>query len=71
MILLKRLKENFFIFEKKIKIDHLINNAAYDVKRKNLLVLNERIKEVFEINVFAIYIIKGTLPFSKKDGKLS
>ena len=66
----ERKKIFLFLKKKRFKIDHLINNAAYDVKRKKFAsVKMKELKEVFEINVFAIYdIIKGTLPFFQKKG---
>jgi 3-oxoacyl-[acyl-carrier protein] reductase len=57
--------------KKKIKIDCLVNNAAFDVKRKKFknIELSE-IKKIYEVNVFAIYdLIKQSLKImnNKKD----
>ncbi len=57
--------------KKKIKIDCLVNNAAFDVKRKKFknIKLSE-IKKIYEVNVFAIYdLIKQSLKImnNKKD----
>ncbi len=52
----------------KIKIDCLVNNAAFDVKRKkfNKLKLAE-VKKIYEVNVFAVYdIINKSMKFMKK-----
>lgn len=56
------------LLKKKIMIDHLINNAAYDVKRKKFekISLNE-IKKIYEVNLFSIYdLIKNILKHFKK-----
>ena len=57
-----------FLNQKKINIDCLINNAAFDVKRKKFsnLKLTE-IKKIYEVNVFAVYdIISKSLKFMKR-----
>tara|TARA_B100001093_G_scaffold520484_1_gene616567 strand:+ start:7926 stop:8636 length:711 start_codon:yes stop_codon:yes gene_type:complete len=57
-----------YLKKNKVKIDCLVNNAAYDVKRTKFdrLKLAE-IKKVYEVNVFAIYdIIKKSIKFMKK-----
>ena len=53
------------IKKKKLKIDCLVNNAAFDVKRKKFKDLKiSDIKKVYEVNVFAVYdIIKQALKF--------
>ncbi len=57
-----------YLKKNKIKIDCLVNNAAYDVKRKKFDKLKlEEIKKVYEVNVFAIYdIINKTIKFMEK-----
>lgn len=57
-----------YLKKNKIKIDCLVNNAAYDVKRTKFDKLNlEEIKKVYEVNVFAVYdIIKKSIKFMKK-----
>lgn len=58
-----------YLKKKKISIDCLVNNAAYNVKRKKFtkLKLNE-VKEIYEINVFAIYdLIRKTINLMKNN----
>lgn len=66
-------RENLFRFlkKKKIKIDCLINNAAFDVKRKKFSNLKlDEIKKIYEINVFAVYdLINKSLKIIKKNNK--
>ena len=60
----------FKIFKKKkIKIDCLVNNAAFDVKRKEFSKIKiSEIKKVYEVNVFAIYdLIQKSLKFMKSN----
>lgn len=57
----KKLFQN--LRKRKIKIDCLINNAAFNVKRKkfNNIKLSE-IKKIYEVNVFAVYdLIKQSI----------
>jgi len=60
-----------YLKKNKIKIDCLVNNAAYDVKRKKFDKIKlEEIKKIYEVNVFAIYdIINKTIKFMKKEEK--
>ena len=60
-----------FLKKKKIKIDCLINNAAFDVKRKKFSNLKlDEIKKIYEINVFAVYdLINKSLKIIKKNNK--
>jgi len=56
-----------FIKKNKISIDCLVNNAAFDVKKKKFsnIKLSE-IKKIYEVNVFAIYdLIQQSLKFMK------
>jgi NAD(P)-dependent dehydrogenase (short-subunit alcohol dehydrogenase family) len=56
-----------FIEKNKITIDCLVNNAAYDVKKKkfNNIKMAE-IKKIYEVNVFAVYdLIKQSLKYMK------
>ncbi len=58
-----------YIKKNKFKIDCLVNNAAYNVKKKKFknTKLNE-VKKIYEVNVFAVYdIIKRSLKFMKKN----
>ena len=60
-----------YLKKNKIKIDCLVNNAAYDVKRKKFDKIKlKEIKKIYEVNVFAIYdIINKTIKFMKKEEK--
>ncbi len=66
-------RENLFRFlkKKKIKIDCLINNAAFDVKRKKFSNLKlAEVKKIYEVNVFAVYdLINKSLKIMKKNNK--
>jgi 3-oxoacyl-[acyl-carrier protein] reductase len=56
-----------FIKKNKITIDCLVNNAAFDVKKKkfNNIKISE-IKKIYEVNVFAVYdVIKQSLKYMK------
>ena len=56
-----------FIKKNKITIDCLVNNAAFDVKKKkfNNIKISE-IKKIYEVNVFAVYdVIKQFLKYMK------
>ena len=63
-----RLKVIHFLKKERIKINYLINNAAFDVKRKKFeKITQNEVKKIFEINVFAIYdLIRMCLPFFEK-----
>ena len=63
-----RLKITQFLKKERIQINSLINNAAFDVKRKKFeKITQNEIKKIFEINVFAIYdLIRMCLPFFEK-----
>lgn len=65
----ERFKIKNFLKKNNITLDALVNNAAYNVKRKNFEKINQNeIKRIFEVNVFAIYdIIKMCIPFFKKN----
>lgn len=59
-----------YLKKKKIYIDCLVNNAAYDVKRKKFkdIELSE-IKKIYEVNLFAVYdLINRSIKFMKKRG---
>ena len=60
-----------FLKKKKIKLDCLVNNAAFDVKRKKFSKIKlSELKKVYEVNVFAVYdIINKSLKFMKKKKK--
>ena len=60
-----------YLKKNKIKIDCLVNNAAYDVERKKFEKIKlEEIKKVYEVNVFAVYdIINKTIKFMEKKKK--
>ena len=66
-------RDNLFKFlnKKKINIDCLINNAAFDVKRKKFSTLKlSEIKKIYEVNVFAVYdLISKSLKLMKKGRK--
>ena len=49
--------------KKKIKLDCLINNAAFDVKRKKIENISiKELKAIYEVNVFAVYdLIKNSI----------
>jgi NAD(P)-dependent dehydrogenase (short-subunit alcohol dehydrogenase family) len=55
--------------KKKIKLDCLVNNAAFEVKRKEFSKINiSEVKKVYEVNVFAVYVlIQKSLKFMKKN----
>ena len=67
--LAKDRKKLFTILKKKkIKIDCLINNAAFDVKRKKIENISiSELKSIYEVNVFAVYdLIKNSIKLMKK-----
>jgi NAD(P)-dependent dehydrogenase (short-subunit alcohol dehydrogenase family) len=65
----ERKKIKKILKEKKVILAGLINNAAFDVKRKRFENIKQsELKRIFEINVFAVYdLIKISLPFFKKN----
>lgn len=49
-----------YLKKKRIRLDCLVNNAAFDVKRKKFSKLKlSEVKKIFEINVFAVYDLIG------------
>lgn len=57
------------LIKKKLTIDCVINNAAFNVKRKKFLNLNiDEVKKIYKVNVFSIYeIIKNYIKLMPKN----
>ena len=64
----ERKKIGIFLKKNNIILDALVNNAAYNVKRKKFEKIKQKeLKKIYEVNVFAVYdLIKICLPFLKK-----
>jgi NAD(P)-dependent dehydrogenase (short-subunit alcohol dehydrogenase family) len=57
------------LIKKKLRIDYVVNNAAFNVKRKKFLDLSiDEVKKIYKVNVFAIYeIIKHCIRLLPKN----